>query len=159
MKRYGPLIAVDGALVVGDPGRHHLRLTPDAVALRDGQDDVESYTWAEIDGVTLYVPTTRFRLPGLASTVALSVVAALVPGTLDIDPDDAAVELVVAGESVTLPLSRHHVGGYWAPTVEGAHRLIGDLIRTPEQRALLTQPEHLVDLAAKLARSIPEHDG
>lgn len=34
MKRYGPLIVVSDALAVGDPGRHHLRFTPDAVIVR-----------------------------------------------------------------------------------------------------------------------------
>ena len=38
MKRYGPLIAVPGAVAIGDPGRYHLRLTPDAVILRDGAE-------------------------------------------------------------------------------------------------------------------------
>jgi len=36
VKRYGPLIVVPDALAVGDPGRHHLRLTPEAVIVREG---------------------------------------------------------------------------------------------------------------------------
>ena len=44
------------------------------------------------------------------------------------------------------------VGGYWAPTVTGAHRLIAHLIAHPEQRALLAHPAPLIDVAAQLAR-------
>lgn len=153
MRRYGPLIAVPGALAVGDPGRHHLRLTPEAVIVRAGEEETGIFVWDDVEHVAIDVPTTRFRLPGLLSTVVLSVVTVLTADTLDLDPDDDGVELVVAGESVRRPLSRHHVGGYWAPTVRGAHALLAHLIRTPEQRALLARPESVVDVAAKLARA------
>ncbi|MFB7250574.1 hypothetical protein [Microbacterium sp. NPDC056234] len=153
MRRYGPLIAVPGALAIGDPGRHHLRLTPDAVIIRDGSEGRGVLAWDAIERVTLDVPTTRFRLPGLVSTVVIGAVTVVTADMLDLDPDDGSVELIVDGESTTTPLSRHHVGGYWAPTVDGAHRLLTHLIRTPAQRALLEHPEPLIDIAAKLARS------
>ena len=153
MKRYGPLIAVPGALAIGDPGRHHLRLTPDAVIRRDGSEGRDVYAWDEVKQVTLDVPTTRFRLPGLVSTAVLGAVTVVTAEMLDLDPDDGAVELLVDGTSMRVPSSRHHVGGYWAPTVEGAHRLLEHLIRTPVQRSLLAHPESVIDIAAKLARS------
>lgn len=156
MKRYGPLIAVPGALAVGDPGRHHLRLTPEAAIVRAGEEEAGIFLWDDIERVVMDVPTTKFRLPGLVSTLALSVVTVLTADTLDLDPDDGGVELVIAGETVRRPLSRHHVGGYWAPTVRGAHALLAHLIGTPEQRALLSRPESVIDVAAKLARA--EHD-
>lgn len=152
MRRYGPLIAVPEALAVGDPGRNHLRLTPDAVILRDGADSTGIVSWSDLEAIVLDVPTTRFRLPGLVSTVVLGALTAVVLADLDADPDDGAVTLTVDGESTTVPLSRHHVGGYWAPTVDGAHRLLGHLIANPEQRALLAHPEPLIDIAAQLAR-------
>jgi len=43
VKRYGPLLAAADALVIGDPGREHLRLTPDAVTHRNGRDHRESF--------------------------------------------------------------------------------------------------------------------
>ena len=153
MKRYGPLIAVTDALAIGDPGRHHLRLTTDAVIIRDGKSNGGVIPWTRVERVSLDVPTTRFRLPGLVSTAVLGAVTVLTADTLDIDPDDGSVELTVEGEVMTRPLSRHHVGGYWAPTVSGAHRLLDHLVRMPEQRALLEQPEALIDVAAKLART------
>ncbi|WP_243225462.1 hypothetical protein [Microbacterium sp. CIAB417] len=153
MKRYGPLIAVSGVLVIGDPGRHHLRLTPDAVILRDGTQGRGVHAWDHVERVTLDVPTTRFRLPGLVSTLVLGAVTVVTADMLDVDPDDGAAELLVDGESTRVPLSRHHVGGYWAPTVDGAHRLLDHLIRTPAQRSLLARPESVIDVAAKLARS------
>lgn len=64
MKRYGPLIAVPGALAIGDPGRHHLRLTPDAVLFRQGTENTGVVAWAQVERILLDVPTTRFRLPG-----------------------------------------------------------------------------------------------
>jgi hypothetical protein len=159
MKRYGPLIAVPGAVAIGDPGRHHLRLTPDAVIVRDGADGRGVLAWDDVERVTLDVPTTRFRLPGLAGTVVIGALTVVTADMIDFDPDDGAIEVVVDGVSTILPLSRHHVGGYWAPTVTGAHRLLAHLIRTPEQRSLLAHPEAVIDVAAKLARSVADADG
>lgn len=152
MKRYGPLIAVPDALAIGDPGRHHLRLTPDAVIVREGADNRGIVPWNLVQRIALDVPTTRFHLPGLAGTVLLGALAAVALDDLGIEPDDGAVVLTVDGEPRREPLSRHHVGGYWEPTVTGAHRLLEHLIAHPEQRALLGRPESLIDVAAKLAR-------
>lgn len=152
MKRYGPLIAVAGALAVGDPGRSHLRLTPDAVILREGIENRGIVLWDGLEAITLDVPVTKFRLPGLVGTVVLGALTAIALSDLGVDPDDGSVTLVVDGEPRVMPLSRHHVGGYWGPTVDGAHRLLGHLIANPEQRALLAHPEPLIDIAAQLAR-------
>lgn len=158
MRRYGPLIAVPGALAVGDPGRHHLRLTPEAVILRAGADQVGIHAWSDVERLRLDLPTTRFRLPGLVSTLVLGILTVLTADSLDLDPEDGEVSVVVAGETLRMPLSRHHVGGYWAPTVRGAQRVLAHLIRTPAQRALLAHPESVIDVAAKLARSAPVRD-
>ncbi|MEV4774697.1 hypothetical protein [Microbacterium sp. LWH12-1.2] len=151
MKRYGPLIAVPEALAIGDPGRHHLRLTPDAVILREGIENRGIVAWEGLQAIALDVPTTRFRLPGLVGTILLGALTALTLTDLGIDPDDGAVEVRAHGESTRSPLSRHHVGGYWEPTVTGAQRLIQYLIENPEQRSLLARPEALIDVAARLA--------
>lgn len=153
MKRYGPLIAVMEALAVGDPGRHHLRLTPDAVIVRDGMESRGILSWEHIEEIVLEVPTTRFRLPGLVGTVLLGALTVVALSDLGVDPDDGTVTLTVDGDARIEPLSRHHVGGYWAPTVDGAHRLLAHLIANPDQRALLARPESLVDVAAQMART------
>lgn len=153
MKRYGPLIVVPGALAVGDPGRHHLRLTPEAVLFRDGAENRGIVAWDQVERVLLDVPVTRFRLPGLVSTIVIGVLTFLALSDLGMDPEDGTVDVQIDGESTTVPLSRHHVGGYWAPTVDGAHRLLQHLIDHPEQRSLLARPEPLIDVAARLARS------
>lgn len=152
MKRYGPLIVVPEALAVGDPGRNHLRLTPDAVIIREGADSTGIVPWTDVQSIVLDVPTTTFRLPGLVGTVLLGALTAALLSDPGVDPDDGSVTLTVDGESRIVPLSRHHVGGYWAPTVAGAHRLIAHLIAHPEQRALLAHPEPLIEVAAQLAR-------
>lgn len=152
MRRYGPLIAVPEALAVGDPGRNHLRLTPDAVIVRDGAESRGIVSWGDVEAIMIDVPTTRFRLPGLASTVALGALTAFLLSDPGADPEDGSVTLTVDGEKTVMPLSRHHVGGYWAPTVTGAHRLLAHLIQNPDQRALLAHPESLIDVAAQLAR-------
>ncbi|MDN3444519.1 hypothetical protein [Microbacterium sp. APC 3901] len=153
MKRYGPLIVVPGALAVGDPGRHHLRLTPDALLFREGSENRGIVPWTEVERVLLDVPVTRFRLPGLVSTIVIGALTFLALSDLGMDPDDGTVDVLIDGESTSAPLSRHHVGGYWAPTVDGAHRLLQHLIDHPEQRSLLARPESLLDVAARLARS------
>lgn len=137
MKRYGPLIVVPEALAVGDPGRHHLRLTPDAVIIREGVENRGIVSWTDVEAIMLDVPTTRFRLPGLVSTVLLGALTAAMLSDPGVDPEDGSVTLTVGGESRTVPLSRHHVGGYWAPTVVGAHRLIAHLIAHSEQLSLI----------------------
>lgn len=152
MRRYGPLIAVPGALAVGDPGRHHLRLTPEAVILREGVESRGILSWADVENIALDVPTTRFRLPGLVGTIVLGALTAIALSDIGVDPDDGAVTLTLDGEATTVPLSRHHVGGYWAPTVDGAHRLLAHRIENPAQRPLLAHPEPLIDIAAQLAR-------
>lgn len=153
MKRYGPLLAVPGALAVGDPGRHHLRLTPDAVVLRNGAENRGIIPWDRVDRIELDVPTTRFPLPGLVGTIVLGMLSAIALSDLGVEPDDGTLTITVVGEAQRSPLSRHHVGGYWKPTVDGAHRLLDQLVAVPEQRALLARPEALVDVSAKLARS------
>lgn len=155
MRRYGPLIAVSGAMAVGDPGRNHLRLTPDALLIRHGTENRGIIPWSQVQRVILDVPTTRFRLPGLLSTLVLGALTFLAVSDLGFDPEDGAVELLSDGETSIAPLSRHHVGGYWTPTVDGAHRLLQHLIDNPEQRALLARPEQLIDVAARLARHRP----
>lgn len=152
MKRYGPLIVADGQLVVGDPGRSHLRLFPDVVVHRHGAGAGMVFAWEQLTSMRIDVPTTRFRYPGLASTIGLGLLAAAAQEDVGIGPDDGSVELVVGGEQRRLDLGRHHVGGYWRPTVVGAQRLLDEVIRHPEQRALLARPHALIDLAAKLAR-------
>ncbi|MFJ4252709.1 hypothetical protein [Microbacterium sp. NPDC090003] len=152
MKRYGPLIVADGVLVVGDPGRGHLRLTTDAVVHRHGAGAGVVFAWEHLSSVRLEVPTTGFRYPGLASTIGLGILAAAAQEDVGIGPDDGSVVLTVRGEVQRLDLGRHHVGGYWRPTVVGAQTLLDQLIGHPEQRELLARPEALVDLAAKLAR-------
>jgi hypothetical protein len=152
MKRYGPLIVVPDALAVGDPGRNHLRLTPDAVIVREGSENRGILPWDRVERIELDVPTTRFRLPGLVGTALLGALTVVALSDLGIDPDDGSVTVTVDGDARTVPLSRHHVGGYWAPTVAGAHRLLAHLVAHPDQRALLRQPEQLIDVAARLAR-------
>lgn len=152
MRRYGPLIVADGVLVVGDPGRGHLRLLTDMVVHRHGVGAGVVFTWEQLTSIRLDVPTTRFRYPGLASTIGLGILAAAAQEDIGIGPDDGVVELGVGGEPQRFDLGRHHVGGYWRPTVVGAQRLLDQLLGHPGQRALLARPEALVDLAAKLAR-------
>lgn len=153
MRRYGPLIAGERRLLLGDPGRAHLSLSADGLTHRDGVEQRLSFGWQQLSLLALDLPTTRFRFPGLVGTVGLGLVAAAVQDDLGIGPDDiGAVDVVIDGEPRRLPLGRHHVGGYWVRSVIGAQRLLDHLLAHPAQRALLEQPRVLIDLAAKLAR-------
>jgi len=93
MKRYGPLIVVPGALAVGDPGRHRLRLTPDAVLFRDGSENRGIVPWIQVERVLIDVPVTRFRLPGLVSTIVIGALTFLAVSDLGMDPDDGTVDV------------------------------------------------------------------
>ncbi|UNK69350.1 hypothetical protein [Microbacterium sp. H1-D42] len=146
-------MATGGALVVGDPGRSHLRLTPEAVIIREGAENGGILAWGSIEQLSIDVPTTRFRLPGFLGTVLLGALAVITMADPGVEPDDGSAHITADGETRTLSLSRHHLGGYWAPTVIGANRLIAHLIANPDQQALLAHPERLVELAARLARA------
>ncbi|AWB85238.1 hypothetical protein [Mycetocola zhujimingii] len=150
MTRFGPLEARGNTLVLGDAGGHHAELTASALVLREFQEEPVSIDWSRVEQVTLTVPETRFRLPGLATTVGLVVLGSM-SGDMGVgtEIDDGTLRVSVAGaDPVEMPITRHHVGGYWAKSVRAATALLNRLGTDPEARQLLTNPERVVRLLA-----------
>lgn len=150
MSRFGPLEARGSTLVLGDAGGSHAELTASALILREYREEPRTIDWSRIDSVTLTVPETRFRLPGLVGTVVLGVLGAVF-GDWGIggDIDDGALHVSIAGsEPLVFPLTRHHVGGYWRTSVRAASALLTRLVSDPASRHLLDEPERLVKVLA-----------
>ena len=150
MSRFGPLEARGSSLVLGDAGGHHAELTASALVLREYQEAPVSIAWTRIEDVTLTLPETRFRLPGLATTVGLGVLGAIFHDwNIGSEIDDGELRVAIAGaEPVVVPLTRHHVGGYWAKSVRAASALLARLVVDPASRPLVSEPERLVRLLA-----------
>jgi len=54
--------------------------------------------------------------------------------------------------STRYPLSRHHVGGYWAKGVDATQRMLDRLVADAPSRALAAHPDALLDLVVRTAR-------
>lgn len=150
MSRFGPLEARGDSLVLGDAGGHHAELTASALVLRKYREQPVSLDWSRIEDVTLTVPETRFRLPGLVTTVLLGIFGAIFHdwGVAD-DIEDGTLRVSVVGaDPVVMPVTRHHVGGYWTTSVRAASALLTRLVADPAARPMLANPERVVKLLA-----------
>ncbi|MFS0894639.1 hypothetical protein [Microbacterium sp. 179-I 3D3 NHS] len=154
MMRFGPLHSVRGKLVVGDPGRRHLVLTPEEARYRNDGEVEAVFPWPEVTGIRLSFPTTRFRFPAAVSGVTLSALALLMNDDPQISPKDGTV-VVTGHDDFEAPLSCHHLGGYWQRSVDVAQDLITRFVDDPSSRVLLTHPDSLVEAAASAARRRP----
>lgn len=152
MKRFGPLHASRQTLLIGDPGHRHLVLAEDGVRYRNEHELVASHEWDSIFDIRIEMPTTRFRFPGLVSGVVLSAIAIFIQDDPSIGPKDGTVTITIRNEKVTYPLSRHHLGGYWARSSAATQRLVDQLIMDASSRALLRHPGSLIRAAAAAAR-------
>ena len=150
MSRFGPLEARGDSLVLGDAGGHHAELTASALVLREYQEQAVSLDWSRIDDVSLSVPETRFRLPGLATTIGLGILGTLlVSWDIGSDIEDGTLRVSIRGaDPVVMPITRHHVGGYWTTSVRAASALLVRLVSDPASRPLLDDPERVVRLLA-----------
>ncbi|WP_309067231.1 hypothetical protein [Microbacterium sp.] len=154
--RFGPLHAVSSGLVIGDPSRRHLRLSPDALRHCDDERVLETFDWASIERVRLDLPTTRFRWPGAAAALATSALVLLMQDDPGVRVDDRAATLTTASGERRVPLSQHHIGRYWRGAVARCEALLARLVETPAHRELLAQPEALVRAVARSAALRPQ---
>lgn len=152
MTRYGILHARPEGLLIGDPGREHLLLTPQALIARDHRTVTDEIAWERISAVRLDVPTSRFRFTGAAVGVASAVLAFFISGDPGMDPEDGRAHVTTPEGEIRLWVGRHHVGGYWVRNIEASQRLIDRLIDEPYSRALLWQPDALLEAVRKAAR-------
>ncbi|HEY8589777.1 MAG TPA: hypothetical protein VIL55_09530 [Naasia sp.] len=147
-RRFGPLEVSGGALVLGDSSGSHAVLTPEELVLVEWRGERRPIAWDDIADAELAVPTTRFRWPGAATTLALTVAGAFLvdPAYGDEAPHGNLVVTLREGQKVRSPITRHHHGGYWRRSVAGAEVLLRRSIREPGSRSLLAAPERVLDL-------------
>ena len=120
------------------------------------EDDVprDLVAWADLAALEIDAPTTRWRYPGVLSTV----VAALV-GTVGIEwyPEGAGldVEITTASGVGIVPCDGFAGRGYWTPHARAVQTLLRLLVSDRRARAWLETPGDLLGLVASVARSGP----
>lgn len=127
-------------------------LTPNGVVEHDGATETASFSWDDVERVTLDLPRTRFRFPGAFSTIGLSAVAALLLNDPGASPEDGELRVVVSDHTHHLAISRHHVGGYWDRIVTHAQALLDQFVSSQDSRDFLARPGEVIKHVTNVTR-------
>ncbi|MBB2975800.1 hypothetical protein FHX49_001367 [Microbacterium endophyticum] len=152
MTRFGPLSTSPEGLILGDPGRKHLLLTPPGVSYRAHAAPSQFFAWNDIEGIVIELPTSRFRFPALVVGVISWSIAFSSGESVNMNPNDGAVTIFSRGHEALLDVGRHHVGGYWRTSIVAAQRLCDRFIAESPSRELLNHPEELLRAVIASAR-------
>ncbi len=144
--RFGPLDVRNGLLKLGDDDGHHAVLTPQALIYRPVGQEESSIEWDDLDAATVRFSHTRIRWPGLLTTLGVGALASLAGDWgIGSDPENGELTLTLRdGQVVTVPVTCHHIGGYWIRSVEATSALLTRLVGSPESRELVANPERLI---------------
>lgn len=119
-------------------------LDPGFLHYRNGPDALESYDWDGIISAKIDLPSSRFKYSAALSGSLLSLLTIFIQDDPNIDPADGSVTLTTSDETSTLPVARHHIGGYWSKTLTATQRLVDRLVDDAPSRLLLDRPEELL---------------
>lgn len=128
----------------------------DADETDEGPDGVPRglVPWGDLAALEIDAPTTRWRYPGVLSTVVAAVV-----GNIGIEwyPEGAAFDVEVTTVSgVGIVACDGFAGrGYWAPHARAVEALLRLLVSERAPRAWLDTPGDLLGVVASVARSGP----
>lgn len=110
--------------------------------------------WGDLAALEIDAPTTRWRYPGVLSTVVAAVV-----GNIGIEwyPEGAAFDVEITTSSgVGIVACDGFAGrGYWAPHARAVEALLRLLVSERAPRAWLDTPGDLLGVVASVARSGP----
>ena len=110
--------------------------------------------WGDLAALEIDAPTTRWRYPGVLSTVVAAVV-----GNIGIEwyPEGAAfdVEITTASGVGIVACDGFAGRGYWAPHARAVEALLRLLVSERAPRAWLDTPGDLLGVVASVARSGP----
>ncbi len=110
--------------------------------------------WGDLAALEIDAPTTRWRYPGVLSTVVAAVV-----GNIGIEwyPEGAAfdVEITTASGVGIVACDGFAGRGYWAPHARAVQALLRLLVSERAPRAWLDTPGDLLGVVASVARSGP----
>lgn len=128
---------------------------PDADGPDDDQREPRGFVaWADLAALEIDAPTTRWRYPGVLSTVVAAVV-----GTVGIDwyPSGAELDVeITTGSGVEVVRCDGFAGrGYWAPHARAVEALLRLLLSDRGARDWLDTPADLLAVVASVARSGP----
>lgn len=150
-RRFGLMQATADGVVLGNRWKTHLLLSRDGISRRLGTGALEAFSWEEIEGITLHVPTSRFRFPGVARTISVPL-RLLNLEMWDLEPPAGAVSVTAGGEQYRLDVDRHHFGDYWGPQIIAAQGMLDRLLSDPEARELLDDPGRMLDSLAHMTK-------
>lgn len=109
-----------------------------------------AYDWKDVVSIRICVPTSRFRYMEKIALFATVATATALMGDPGITPREGTVIVKLRGGStLSSPLTRHHIWGYWEPTVSSAQTLVQLLIEVPESRGILGYPDDVVQAVAR----------
>lgn len=139
-----------------DPDDPHSSHDPEAQRPAVGSPWVVT-AWRDLAAVEVDAPLTRWRYPGVLSTVVAAVV-----GTVGIEwyPEGAAfdVEVTTAGGVEVVRCDGFAGRGYWEPHARVVEALLRVLVSEPGTRAWLSTPGDLLGVLSTLARRGPSAD-
>lgn len=144
MARFGMVHGGSGGVVIGNPWKTHLFLTPDGVSQRWGAAALQAFSWEEVESVTLDFPTTRFRWPGAIVRGLLTPLRVVSPDLWGVEPPPGSAIITSEGDDYVLNINRHHFGGYWLPEVLATQRVLNRLTSSPDTRVRLAQPDDVL---------------
>ncbi|KJQ52723.1 hypothetical protein [Microbacterium sp. SA39] len=144
--------ATADGVVLGNRWKTHLLLSRDGISRRLGVGALEAFAWEEIEGITLHVPTSRFRFPGVAARAISVPVRLLNLEMWDLEPPSGAVDVTAGGEQYRLDIDRHHFGGYWHLQIIATQQMLDRLLADPGMRELLDDPGRMLDSVARMTR-------
>lgn len=154
MERFGPLEEVAEGLAVGDPRRHALLLTPPGVVHLVQNEWRSAFDWSEIVLLSLDLKSSRHALAGWITQISYAALIAAVYDDPGFVPKDGSTAITdVDGVTISLPVSRHHFGGYWYRSLLSTQGMLNQFIRNPESRELLTDPGVVISMVRKVAKS------
>lgn len=127
----------------------------------DGESSVTAggglVAWADLLALEADAPSTRWRYPGVLSTVLAAVV-----GTIGIDGHTDGAELdveITTWEGVEVVRCDGFAGrGYWAPHLQAVQVLLRLLVGDRTTRPWLEAPAELLGVVASIARGGPTDD-
>lgn len=156
-RRHGALTALGGtapALAVGDVQIRHLRFTPAGVAWHRGETRLLFVPWADVEAIAIDPPKTRWPHPSARDWTMSFLAVALGGAGEPSEPEPYFARMTQRdGDEELWEVDRHYISGYRRRDAHAASRLVEYVSTSPTSRALLAQPDEILDRISVILRS------
>lgn len=160
-RRIGVLTALEGgdggAVAVGDPAAHHVRLRPDGLRSVFGSGAAGASApvpWDRVRAVAVDLPTTWWPHPAIGDTV-LPVIEGILGGSsggITETPTFPVRVTVDDGSLIEWRATPHYLSGYRRRDVVLASRFLEHLVARSDARVLLARPDDLLARLGEILR-------